>query len=41
MEPEVNIDKGLKNTFYWYLNNLSYFKKLNQKDIKSRFGLKQ
>ena len=40
-KPEVNIDKGLKNTFYWYLNNLSYFKKLNQKDIKSRFGLKQ
>ena len=40
-KPDVNIDKGLKKTFYWYLDNLSYFKKLNQKDIKSRFGLKQ
>ena len=40
-KPDVNIDKGLKKTFYWYLDNLSYFKKLNQKDIKLRFGLKQ
>ena len=40
-EPKVNIAHGLNKTFSWYLNNLSYFKKLNQKDIKSRFGLKQ
>ena len=40
-QPKVNIAHGLNKTFSWYLNNLSYFKKLNQKDIKSRFGLKQ
>ena len=40
-QPKVNIALGLNKTFSWYLNNLSYFKKLNQKDIKSRFGLKQ
>ena len=40
-KPKVNIVLGLKMTFSWYLNNLSYFKKLNQKDIKSRFGLKR
>ena len=40
-ETKVNINSGLSKTFSWYLNNLSYFKKLNQKDIESRFGLKQ
>ena len=40
-KPKVNIASGLDKTFSWYLNNLSYFKKLNQRDIKSRFGLKK
>ena len=40
-KPKVNIALGLNKTFSWYLNNLSYFKKFNQKDIKSRLGLKQ
>mgnify|MGYP005996531149 FL=1 len=40
-KPKVNIASGLGKTFSWYLNNLSYFKKLNQRDIKSRFGLKK
>ncbi len=40
-KPRVNIASGLDKTFSWYLNNLSYFKKLNQRDIKSRFGLKK
>ena len=40
-ESKININSGLSKTFSWYLNNLSYFKKLNQKDIESRFGLKQ
>ena len=36
----VNLPNGLDKTFSWYLNNLSYFKNLNQRDIKQRFGLK-
>ena len=38
---KVNLVDGLEMTFKWYLNNLSYFKTLNQKDIKLRFGLKK
>ena len=34
------IFEGLEKTFSWYLNNLSYYKALNQKDINLRFGLK-
>ena len=39
-KPKINILDGLEMTFSWYQNNPSYFKTLNQKDIKSRFGLK-
>ena len=38
---KINLITGLEMTFSWYLNNLSYFKTLNQKDIKLRFGLKK
>ena len=34
------IIEGLNKTFSWYLNNLSYYKALDQKDINLRFGLK-
>ena len=37
---KINLSDGLDKTFSWYLNNLSYFKTLNQKDINMRFGLK-
>jgi len=40
-KTNTNFNDGLEKTFLWYLNNLGYFKKLNQKDIKLRFGLKQ
>ena len=37
---KINLSDGLDKTFSWYLNNLSYFKTLDQKDINMRFGLK-
>ena len=39
-KSNIDLLTGLENTFSWYLNNFSYFKSLNQKDIKLRFGLK-
>ncbi len=38
-KPKTNFEKGLKQTFEWYLNNLNYYKSLNKKDILSRLGL--
>ena len=38
---KINLTDGLNKTFAWYLNNLSYFKTLDQKDINMRLGLKQ
>ena len=40
-KTKIDLASGLEMTFSWYLNNLSYFKTLNQKDIKLRFGLKK
>tara|TARA_Y100000591_G_C21761217_1_gene660189 strand:+ start:111 stop:1139 length:1029 start_codon:yes stop_codon:yes gene_type:complete len=37
---KINLTDGLSKTFSWYLNNLSYFKTLDQKDINIRLGLK-
>jgi dTDP-glucose 4,6-dehydratase len=37
---KVNIDNGLYKTVLWYIENKSYFKTLNKKDIISRFGKK-
>lgn len=39
-ETKINISDGLEQTFDWYLKNPLYFKKLDQNDIESRFGLK-
>ncbi len=39
-KPKTSFEKGLSNTFDWYLNNLEYFSNLNKKDITSRLGLK-
>ena len=35
-----NLDIGLTKTIEWYLNNLSYFKKINKKNYINRLGLK-
>ena len=40
-KPKINFETGLKKTFDWYLDNLNYYKYLNKKDIKNRFGLKK
>ncbi len=39
-KAKTNLINGMEKTFSWYLRNLSYYKTLNQKDIKLRFGLK-
>ena len=36
--PKIKIIKGLEKTFSWYLNNELYFKNMNKKNIKKRFG---
>ena len=36
--PKTKIIKGLEKTFSWYLNNELYFKNMNKKNIKKRFG---
>ena len=38
--PNIKFYKGMENTFLWYLNNKSYYKKLNIKDIIIRQGKK-
>ena len=35
----TNINKGLENTFLWYLQNINYFKYLIKKDITKRIGI--
>ncbi len=37
-QPKIKMTEGLKKTFLWYLNNQSYFKNLNKKDITKRLG---
>ena len=37
---KVSTAKGLEDTFSWYKNNLGYFKKISQKNISTRLGLK-
>ena len=36
--PKINLNKGLEETFNWYLNNPKYFKSFNKNDIKKRLG---
>ena len=37
---KVNITEGLEKTFYWYKNNIGYFKKISKKNITQRLGIK-
>ena len=37
---KISAAKGLEKTFNWYKNNLGYFKKISQKNISTRLGLK-
>ena len=37
--PITNINKGLENTFLWYLQNINYYKYLVKKDITKRIGI--
>jgi len=36
---KISFNKGLEETFFWYLQNYKYFKNLKKKDIKKRLGL--
>ena len=40
-KPQIKFDKGLKETFLWYLNNKKYYSSLAKKDIVKRLGLKK
>ena len=40
-KPQIKFDKGLKETFLWYLNNKKYYSSLVKKDIVKRLGLKK
>jgi len=35
---KINIKEGLRETFFWYLNNRNYFKLIKKKDIVKRLG---
>ena len=37
---KVSFINGLNKTFNWYLNNKNFFKKISNKNINKRFGLK-
>ena len=38
-KAKINLQKGLEQTFLWYLNNKGYYSGLNKKDIVKRIGL--
>ena len=38
--PKINISKGLRMTFDWYLKNPDYYSKLKKRDITRRLGNK-
>ena len=38
--PKTSFEKGLVQTFLWYLNNKNYYKSLSKKDIIKRLGIK-
>ena len=37
-KSKIKIEKGLEDTFKWYLNNKKYFKTIKRKHITSRLG---
>ena len=39
-KPKINLNKGLKNTFMWYLSNINFFKSVSKKLYDKRLGLK-
>ena len=39
-KPKINLKEGLRNTFIWYLNNMSFFKSVPKKLYNKRLGLK-
>ena len=39
-KAKINLNKGLKDTFYWYLNNTKFFKSVSKKLYDKRLGLK-
>ena len=39
--PKTSFKKGINITFEWYLNNLTYYKKISKNDINLRKGLKK
>ncbi len=39
-KPKYTFEKGIMNTFEWYLNNQNYFKNFSKKDIIKRLGNK-
>ena len=38
-KPKINLEKGLSNTFHWYLNNMNFFKSVSYKLYNKRLGL--
>tara|TARA_B100000965_G_scaffold356024_1_gene333720 strand:+ start:619 stop:1644 length:1026 start_codon:yes stop_codon:yes gene_type:complete len=38
-KPKINLDKGLLNTFEWYIKNKKFFKNINKKQIIKRLGI--
>jgi len=38
-KSKISFNKGLEETFVWYLQNYKYFKNLYKKDIEKRLGL--
>ena len=37
-KPKTTFEKGLVQTFHWYLNNNNYYKSISKKDIIKRLG---
>ena len=40
-KSKITFNKGLLQTFEWYLNNKTFFKKLSKKEFIGRIGLKK
>ena len=40
-KAKISLNKGLTETFYWYLNNNNFFKSISKKDYINRIGLKK
>ena len=39
-KTKINLDKGLNDTFNWYLNNKKFFLSISKKLYDKRLGLK-